>query len=126
MLVHRPANNRAASFPEERQHDNQETENDQSETEEAETEEAESEEVEDDQSQSQEEADSADDTRQRYKFVSDADFVSAKSNRSHRQDPSVKCRPCFRDRRYCDNAKPKCSVCVEKKSVCVPQGTINY
>lgn len=108
LLVHRPATNRAASFPGTRQQDNQRNEDEQNESQE--------EEKEDDQSES-EEADSVDERRTEYKFVSSADML----NRSHRQDPSLKCRACFRDRRFCDQVKPRCGVCVEKRSVCAPQ-----
>ena len=37
------------------------------------------------------------------------------------QDPSVKCQQCFQGHRACDQAKPRCSTCVKRGRICVPQ-----
>lgn len=117
IVVPRPANNRAASFLGERQQENQGKEDDQGEEDDQGSEYCPSESV------SEEEADSVDGTPKQYTFVSEADLVSS---RSRRQNPSLKCKPCFKSRRFCDNAQPRCGTCVEKSSICVPQGSTNY
>lgn len=56
--------------------------------------------------------------------ISGTDEASTSPVLSHRklpQDPTVKCQACFKGRRSCDQAKPKCSACAKKGSVCAPQ-----
>ena len=41
------------------------------------------------------------------------------------QGPSVKCVWCWRQDKFCDQVKPKCSTCVKFRVACIPQGQIS-